>query len=110
MRTDSPPRRRNRSRGSTRVAPPYNSLHTTPSECLMSTTESCRARVPGFCRIVFALLLVWLCIGAVTLHAQQITLAKTSNAPDPVPSGQAFTYTLTYSWSGGPHSAITITD
>jgi uncharacterized repeat protein (TIGR01451 family) len=34
--------------------------------------------------------------GAVTL-----TLTKSNDAPNPVPSGQVFTYTLAYSWTGG---------
>ena len=76
----------------------------------MTTIRSRRAPRPGLWRLVPAMLLVWLCMGAATLEAQQVTISKTSNAPSPVPSGQAFTYTLTYSWSGGAPASITIAD
>ncbi|HVZ39770.1 MAG TPA: T9SS type A sorting domain-containing protein [Candidatus Kapabacteria bacterium] len=39
-----------------------------------------------------------------------LTLTKSVNATSPVPSGQPFTYTLAYSWSGGAPGTITITD
>jgi uncharacterized repeat protein (TIGR01451 family) len=39
-----------------------------------------------------------------------LTLSKSSNAPNPVPSGQQFTYTLAYGWSGGAPGTLTITD
>jgi len=49
---------------------------------------------------------------AQSLTAQNITftLSKSSDAPSPIPSGQAFTYTLTYGWSGGAPGTLTITD
>lgn len=59
------------------------------------------------------LLLLFISLSASSLAQTVITLSlsKSSDAPSPtVPSGQAFTYTLAYSWSGGPVGTITITD
>jgi uncharacterized repeat protein (TIGR01451 family) len=56
-------------------------------------------------------LLLFAC--ANTLLAQSnitLTLSKTHNAPTPVPSGQTFTYTLAYGWSGGAPGTLVITD
>lgn len=39
-----------------------------------------------------------------------LTIDKTHNAPTPVPSGQVFTYTIAYSWSGGVPGTILIDD
>ncbi len=38
------------------------------------------------------------------------TISKTNNAPNPIPSGQPFTYTITYSWSGGAPGTLYIVD
>ena len=69
----------------------------------------------GRCRWRHALpllaLLLLCCAGP--LLAQQnitLTLSKTHNAPTPVPSGQTFTYTLAYGWSGGAPGTLVITD
>ena len=66
------------------------------------------------CRsLAVPLTLILLLIGASSLVAQQgvtLTLSKSSNAPTPVPSGQPFTYTLAYGWSGGAPGTITIID
>lgn len=60
------------------------------------------------------LTIVLLLLGGLWLPASaqgvQISLDKTHNAPNPVPSGQTFTYTLAYSWSGGVPGPLIITD
>ena len=38
------------------------------------------------------------------------TLSKSNNATSPIASGQPFTYTLTYSWSGGAPGSLYIVD
>ena len=66
---------------------------------------------PRISRILLASFLFLL--GGLFLPAvAQVTLSldKTHNAPSPVPSGQTFTYTLAYSWSGGTPGPILITD
>ena len=42
----------------------------------------------------------------------QITysISKSNNAPNPIQSGQPFTYTITYNWSGGAPGTLYITD
>ncbi|MEO5931122.1 MAG: hypothetical protein ABIR47_14415 [Candidatus Kapaibacterium sp.] len=55
-----------------------------------------------------------MCIFAHSLTAQTngitLTLSKAHNAPTPVPSGQTFTYTLAYGWSGGAPGSLVIND
>jgi len=51
-----------------------------------------------------------LCAGQLSAQGITLTLSKSHNAPTPVPSGQAFTYTLAYGWSGGAPGTLTITD
>lgn len=38
------------------------------------------------------------------------TISKSNNAPNPIASGQPFTYTITYSWSGGAPGTLYIVD
>lgn len=38
------------------------------------------------------------------------TISKSSNAPSPIKSGQPFTYTITYNWSGGAPGTLYIKD
>ena len=68
----------------------------------------------GWKRLIFSTLLTLLVTGfGVTLHAQggvSLTIGKSQNAPTPVPSGQTFTYTISYSWSGGVPGPLVITD
>ncbi|GEM_PF-2619386 len=46
-----------------------------------------------------------------TAEAQiNLSISKTNNAPNPIPSGQPFTYTITYSWSGGAPGTLYIVD
>lgn len=63
---------------------------------------------------VLAILLVLFIAAAGAAWAQSavtLSISKSSDAPSPsVPSGQAFTYTLSYSWSGGAPGTITIID
>ncbi|MGE5479469.1 MAG: hypothetical protein ACM3U1_03470, partial [Chloroflexota bacterium] len=40
----------------------------------------------------------------------QVSITKSHNAPNPVATGQPFTYTLTYSWSGGAPGTLYIMD
>ena len=49
------------------------------------------------------LILLFLIIGLSTniLSAQTLNISKSNNATNPIASGLAFTYTITYSWSGG---------
>ncbi len=42
--------------------------------------------------------------------SQNFTLSKSHNATNPIQSGQPFTYTLTYGWSGGAPGTLYITD
>lgn len=49
-------------------------------------------------------------VGIIPLNATNITISKTNNAPNPIPSGQPFTYTITYGWSGGAPGTLYITD
>ena len=39
-----------------------------------------------------------------------LTVTKSNNAPNPIPSGQPFTYTIVYSWSGGAPGPLYIVD
>ncbi len=39
-----------------------------------------------------------------------LTITKSSNAPNPIQTGAPFTYTITYSWSGGAPGTLYITD
>ncbi len=43
-------------------------------------------------------------------NAQTLTISKSNNATNPIASGLAFTYTITYSWSGGAPGTLYITD
>ena len=72
---------------------------------------------PGISRsVVKGLLFSFLLLltGAFAMPAQaqgvSLTLDKSHNAPTPVPSGQTFTYTLAYSWSGGVPGNLIIND
>jgi len=58
------------------------------------------------------LVLLFLIIGLSTniLSAQTLTISKSNNATNPIASGLAFTYTITYSWSGGAPGTLYITD
>ena len=67
--------------------------------------------------LAFLALCVLTCAQAVVARAGvTLTITKSNDAPKPVPSGQVFTYTITYSWTGGtgwsPSSpgTLTITD
>lgn len=66
------------------------------------------------CRVTkyVALLLFLVGVLATPAAAQgvQLSIDKAHNAPNPVPSGQTFTYTLAYSWSGGAPGTLVITD
>jgi uncharacterized repeat protein (TIGR01451 family) len=62
---------------------------------------------------ILSILAVLLFACVQSLQAQgtiTLTLSKAHNAPSPVPSGQPFTYTLAYSWSGGAPGTLTIRD
>jgi uncharacterized repeat protein (TIGR01451 family) len=52
------------------------------------------------------------CVPSLLAQTSPITLSltKSSDAPTPVPSGQQFTYTLVYNWSGGIPGTIIIND
>jgi len=75
-------------------------------------------RLPARARPLLRLLLPFLALLTIavgTIHAQgstpiSLALSKTSNAPTPVPSGQTFTYTIAYSWSGGAPGTLEIID
>lgn len=80
-------------------------------------TQTCRpdtgstGRSSLIVRTISVVLVLFGCM-SITASAQgvQLTLDKTHNAPSPVPSGQTFTYTLAYSWSGGAPGTLVITD
>ncbi len=57
-------------------------------------------------------LLLMFCATGSALFAQGVSLSltKSHNAPTPIPSGQTFTYTIAYSWSGGVPGPLVITD
>lgn len=66
-------------------------------------TPHCFSR--GSLAKLFPLIITLMLLSAHALMAQSgitLTLSKTNNAPNPVPSGQPFTYTLSYGWSGAP--------
>ena len=82
-----------------------------------STQHTCRPFCGTECRprhVLRTLSLILLLIGLISTSALaqgvQLSLDKTDNAPTPVPSGQTFTYTLAYSWSGGTPGTLIITD
>ena len=59
----------------------------------------------------FILLLVLSLFTPLLAVAQvNLTISKTNNAANPIPSGQPFTYTITYSWSGGAPGTLYIVD
>src|SRR4051794_27239036 len=64
-------------------------------------------------RFPFWVAVIFMLVCAQSLVAQgniTFTLSKSSNGTSPIPSGQPFTYTLTYGWSGGAPGTLTITD
>lgn len=84
----------------------YSSLNRCPGECSPESRFS--AKKTGMWILAFAMLFI-----SFTVIAQaQITytITKTNNAPNPVPSGQPFTFTITYSWSGGAPGTLYIVD
>lgn len=83
------------------------------SEVAMTTDVSYRAGGTRQWYLPFLFILGLLFFSMQPLAAQQgitLTLGKSHNAPSPVPSGQAFTYTLAYGWSGGVPGTIIVTD
>lgn len=62
--------------------------------------------------LLFAVVALLTFMGSATHANAQVnyTISKSHNAPNPIPSGQPFTYTLTYGWSGGAPGTIYITD
>jgi|GEM_PF-1520857 len=85
----------------------------TLSGCRVSIINPCEVvmnlvTTSGIKRCLRSLLLpiIVLCMLACTQVAMAqsgmtLTISKSNDAPSPVPSGQVFTYTLTYSWTGG---------
>ena len=60
---------------------------------------------------MFAILILGLFLFTSVSFAQiNLTLSKSHNATSPIASGQQFTYTLTYSWSGGAPGTLYIVD
>ncbi len=60
---------------------------------------------------MFSAMLALMFFSPMPLKAQiNLTITKSNNAPNPVPSGQPFTYTITYSWSGGAPGTLYIVD
>ncbi len=58
------------------------------------------------CLLPLMLAIIGLCVlshtqVAMAQSGMSLTITKTNDAPSPVPSGQVFTYTLAYSWTGG---------
>lgn len=49
----------------------------------------------------FIALCVFACTQTAMAQSVVLTINKTHDAPTPVPSGQVFTYTIAYSWTGG---------
>ncbi len=73
----------------------------------------CQGGRSSFWRFSVLMLIGFLFLSVAPLVAQQgitLTLSKAHNAPSPVPSGQPFTYTLAYGWSGGAPGTIFIRD
>lgn len=61
-------------------------------------------------RVLLTALLLF-CWASTDAYSQvTLSISKTHNAPNPIPSGQAFTYTITYSWSGGAPGTLYIID
>ena len=61
---------------------------------------------------MFYIAFVAMFLGGITGASAQVsyTINKTHNAPTPIQSGQPFTYTITYSWSGGAPGTLYIVD
>lgn len=80
----------------------------------MSTDSTAAGGRRRYCRYILPAIMLLMIVSVHSLMAQgtnvTVTLTKTVNATSPVPSGQPFTYTLAYSWSGGVPGTITITD
>lgn len=67
-----------------------------------SVTTSRVGRCSMRLMLSFLVLFVLACMRASTAHAGlMLSITKHNDAPNPVPSGQVFTYTLVYTWSGG---------
>lgn len=78
-----------------------------------NSAKGCRIRCPGGFRKMGLVALIFFAIlfSAHSVRADiSYTISKSNNAPSPVPSGQPFTYTITYSWSGGAPGTIYILD
>lgn len=73
--------------------------------CWLTDSPNCILRT-----MTFVLLLIGTMSITASAQGLQLSLDKTHNAPTPVPSGQTFTYTLAYSWSGGAPGTLIITD
>lgn len=58
---------------------------------------------------VFVLSMLFL-LPAESMAEMTYTISKSNNAPNPIATGQPFTYTLTYSWTGGAPGTLYITD
>ncbi len=75
----------------------------TSSQGAANTDASAQPGYIGSWRLPVLFLISFMVLCVQALVAQQgitVTLTKSHNAPSPVPSGQAFTYTLAYGWSG----------
>ncbi|MEI6089207.1 MAG: T9SS type A sorting domain-containing protein [bacterium] len=59
---------------------------------------------------LFPLLILMISLITTLATAQTLTISKSNNATNPIASGLAFTYTITYSWSGGAPGTLYITD
>ncbi len=62
------------------------------------------------CRFCWIFVVLFLGMPLVSEAQISLTINKTNNAPNPIPSGQPFTYTITYSWTGGAPGTLYIID
>jgi uncharacterized repeat protein (TIGR01451 family) len=59
---------------------------------------------------LFLILPMLIAVSSTTFSQVSLTVTKSNNAPNPIPSGQPFTYTIVYSWSGGAPGTLYIVD
>lgn len=59
---------------------------------------------------LYFVLPVFIAVSSTAFSQVTLTVTKSNNAPNPIPSGQPFTYTIVYSWSGGAPGTLYIVD
>ena len=86
-------------------------LYELPNSFLNKATHL-RCWNSGLSRILSCMLIIFSLFALPIPALSQISLSisKSNNAPTPVQSGQPFTYTITYSWSGGAPGTLYIVD